>query len=95
MNELPDVAGSGQLVPNGRERGGPDADGPMRDTPVRDGPECHSGDGDRGGRDAPAEGRDGALPVRQIADRPAGRRVRRTHDPEVLEQVLQSLLNLQ
>lgn len=95
MKELPDAAGSGQLVPDGRERGGPDGDGPVCDPPVRDRPEGHGAAADRPARDAPTEGRDGALPVRQVADRPASPPVRRTHDPEVLEQVLQSLLNLQ
>jgi hypothetical protein len=47
-------------------------------------------------RDAPTtEICDSTLPVRHAANRSAIRPAHRMHDPEVLEQVLQGLVNLQ
>jgi hypothetical protein len=77
------------------ERDSEDGVEPTRDSGRGHGPERDSGDGDGPKRDALSRERDGALPVRQASGRSAIRPARRVHDPEVLEQVLQSLINLQ
>jgi hypothetical protein len=81
MKDLPDVVGSGQPDDDALERDGPERDGPERDGPERDA--------------STTEMCDRTLPVRHAADHSAIRPVHRMHDPEVLEQVLQGLINLQ
>jgi len=90
MEALPDAAAiSGQVEGDEQERAGPERAGPASGGPGGDGPE----------RDMPERGASAeeceALPVRCAANRPASRPVPRVHDPEVLERVLQSLVNLQ